>query len=298
MMHCRRMARRSCFAAVPVAAVLGAAAAHDHRLGLVGEQLAQVGGLAEAIEPDFEQVGVARGVEHVREGQPTRFLVDGDADHDDSGDGIAPVWQKLPQGQEVRMGESAKSARRNLISITAEAFMRNPIPFVVAASAVAASFVAAMLLGWPTAFAQDRPMTKPFVEVPDTVSPQARKYLESLPDPETLPAWPAPDDAAGWKRLWEANEAASRAKAEATMEGYRPTVAERTLGGVAVLDIKPKGWKDNGKVLVHAHGGAYTMNSASFALAEQRARRRRDRAARDLDRLHRGPGRQVAEGDR
>ena len=52
-------------------------------------------------------------------------------------------------------------------------------------------------------------MTKPFVQVPNTVSAEARKYLESLPDPATLPSWPAPDDIAGWKRTWEAGEVAS-----------------------------------------------------------------------------------------
>ena len=33
-----------------------------------------------------------------------------------------------------------------------------------------------------------------------------------------------------------------------------------------MLDIKPKGWKDNGKVLVHAHGGAYALYSAHSRL--------------------------------
>ncbi len=30
------------------------------------------------------------------------------------------------------------------------------------------------------------------------------------------------------------------------------TVAETTLGGVPVLDVRPEGWEDNGKVLVYA----------------------------------------------
>src|ERR1022692_3643292 len=56
-------------------------------------------------------------------------------------------------------------------------------------------------VGTLAAFAQDRPATKkPFVQVPDTVSPQARQYLESLPDPATLLAWPAPIAIDGWKR--------------------------------------------------------------------------------------------------
>ena len=92
------------------------------------------------------------------------------------------------------------------------------------------------------------------------------EYLESLPDPATLPTSPAADDHAGWKRAWGEGEKATEPKVQATLNRYGPTVEERKLGGVPVLDVKPKGWKDNGKVLVHAHGGAYTMYSAHSRL--------------------------------
>jgi monoterpene epsilon-lactone hydrolase len=134
-------------------------------------------------------------------------------------------------------------------------------------SFAAAALVAAALLCRLTAFAQEPPaMDKPFVRVPDTVSAEARKYLESLPDPATIAAWPAADYVAGWKRLWTASEAASEPKVRATLKRYEPAVEERKLGGVPVLDVKPKGWKDNGQVLVHAHGGAYALNSARSRL--------------------------------
>ena len=100
---------------------------------------------------------------------------------------------------------------------------------------------------------------KPFVQVPDTLSPEAKKYLESLPDPDTVPPTPRADDLAGWKRAWEDGETATEPKVRATLKRYEPTVKERKFGGVPVLEVTPKGWKDNGKVLVHAHGGAYTM---------------------------------------
>ena len=133
--------------------------------------------------------------------------------------------------------------------------------------AAAALLGACVPISLRLASAQDRSiMPKPFVAVPDTVSPQARTYLESLPDPATQAAWPAADDIAGWKKTWEAGESASEPKVQATLKRYQPTVKELKLGGVPVLDIKPRGWKDNGKVLVHAHGGAYTMYSARSRL--------------------------------
>src|SRR4051812_8986565 len=97
------------------------------------------------------------------------------------------------------------------------------------------------LLAWLEASAGERKGTRgPFVKAPDTVSPEARKYLESLPNPATLPAWPSPRDAAGWKQAWEAAEAASEAKVQVTLRRYQPTIRERTVGGVPVLDIWPR----------------------------------------------------------
>lgn len=110
------------------------------------------------------------------------------------------------------------------------------------------------------------PRGKPFVHVPDNVSPQGRKYLESLPDPATLPTWPAPDDVAGWKRAWQQAEKASEPHVEAILKRHEPTVTKRMLGGVPVLVVEPKGWKNDGKVLVHLHGGAYTLYSARSRL--------------------------------
>src|SRR5438270_186212 len=46
-----------------------------------------------------------------------------------------------------------------------------------------------------------------------------------------------------------------------------PTLTERTLGGVPVLDVKPKGWRESGRVLVYTHGGAYAYFSARSTLS-------------------------------
>ena len=50
------------------------------------------------------------------------------------------------------------------------------------------------------------------------------------------------------------------------VELYQPNITKTKLGDVQVLDIKPKNWKDNGKVLVYVHGGGYTLGSANSTL--------------------------------
>src|SRR6185436_4673755 len=52
----------------------------------------------------------------------------------------------------------------------------------------------------------------------------------------------------------------------AAVTEYRPVIQEREVSGVRVLDIKPRGWRDNKRVLVYTHGGAYTMYSAKSRL--------------------------------
>src|SRR5262245_59270567 len=107
---------------------------------------------------------------------------------------------------------------------------------------------------------------KPYVYVPDTVSPEFQEHLKKLPDPALRPSFPAPDDMDGWKRFHQAREKDLEPRVERALKEYAPTLTERKLGGVPVLDIKPKGWKDTRKVVVYLHGGAYTMGSARSSL--------------------------------
>ena len=38
------------------------------------------------------------------------------------------------------------------------------------------------------------------------------------------------------------------------------------MAGVPVLEVRPRGWKDNGKLLIYTHGGGYTLYSARSTL--------------------------------
>jgi acetyl esterase/lipase len=109
-------------------------------------------------------------------------------------------------------------------------------------------------------------MEKPFVYIPATISKEAVAFLRTIPDPRTIPPFPAPDDIEGWEALQQMMEVDGFARSKPFLDRLEPTVREMKLKGVPVLDVKPRNWKENGKVLVYTHGGAYVLFSARSTL--------------------------------
>jgi monoterpene epsilon-lactone hydrolase len=107
---------------------------------------------------------------------------------------------------------------------------------------------------------------RPYVHVPSTISRQAQAFLQTIGDPHLTPRFPDPGDLDSWRKLQAWAEADGRAKSEPLLVRYKHIVDELNLGGIPVLDIRPQGWKDNGKVLVYTHGGAHVMYSAASTL--------------------------------
>ena len=107
---------------------------------------------------------------------------------------------------------------------------------------------------------------QPFVHIPDTVSQEAQAFLRTMPDPHLAPRFPDPTDLAGWEKVRAFAEADGKAKSAPLLQRYEHTVKAGRLGGVPVLDVRPKNWKDNGKVTVYTHGGAHVMYSAASTL--------------------------------
>jgi epsilon-lactone hydrolase len=101
---------------------------------------------------------------------------------------------------------------------------------------------------------------------PATISPEAQAALAGFRRAERSAALPLPTDAEGWKQVQAQVEKKREAANAKVVEFYRPQIQERKLGGVPVLDIRPQGWTDSRRVLVYAHGGAYTMYSARSRL--------------------------------
>jgi acetyl esterase/lipase len=107
---------------------------------------------------------------------------------------------------------------------------------------------------------------QPAFSIPSTISPEWQESLKTWTGP-TDETFPAPYDIDGWRQLQREGDRFIGRMTEPLMERYQPTITERDLGGVQVLDIKPKQWHDDGRILVYTHGGAYTFNSARSTLS-------------------------------
>lgn len=143
---------------------------------------------------------------------------------------------------------------------------RKPGKGLVAKSILAGVvFLAALAPALPQDLRKLKPVTlRTFV--PETISAAWRNYFEGLPDPAKIAERPGPNDIEGWRRIHAEYEAQRLETSARLAEQLGVKIVERTLGGVRVLDITPKGWKDDGRVLVYAHGGAYTLFTARSTL--------------------------------
>jgi monoterpene epsilon-lactone hydrolase len=107
---------------------------------------------------------------------------------------------------------------------------------------------------------------EPFLHIPETVSKEAQEFLRSLKDPAQNPAFPDPGDLATWKKVQALVEKDALTQSEPIVKRYAPTISERNLGGIPVQYVRPKGWKENRKVVVYVHGGAHVLYSAKSTL--------------------------------
>ena len=105
-----------------------------------------------------------------------------------------------------------------------------------------------------------------FLHIPDTVSKEAQDFLRTLRDPALAPPFPDPDDLGGWSKVQAFVDKEAMTQSDAIVKRYGPTVIERSLGGVPVLDVRPKRWIDNERIAIYTHGGAHALYSAASTL--------------------------------
>ncbi len=102
--------------------------------------------------------------------------------------------------------------------------------------------------------------------VPKTISKEAQAAAAKFSKAARNVQLPAADDIEGWKKVQAEMEQKRAAANAAVVQEYQPEIQSRKLGGVPVLDIKPKDWQESQRVLVYTHGGAYTLYSAKSRL--------------------------------
>ncbi|WP_109618056.1 alpha/beta hydrolase fold domain-containing protein [Sediminitomix flava] len=95
-----------------------------------------------------------------------------------------------------------------------------------------------------------------------TVSESWENIFKNTPNPAAGPTAPAADNIEGWKQLNAIMSKVAFGREADVKEKYQITVEEQKIGGIRVLEITPKGWKEDGKRLIYTHGGGYTMFSA------------------------------------
>lgn len=99
--------------------------------------------------------------------------------------------------------------------------------------------------------------------LPETISPAARAVLEQLyAANQTSLVVPRPTDYAAWEAFHGQMDELRAAQGKKAMEASGVSISDKTIGGVPVLDVRPRDWEDDGKLLVYIHGGAFTMLSA------------------------------------
>jgi len=58
-------------------------------------------------------------------------------------------------------------------------------------------------------------------------------------------------------------EASGIKRSKPLVDKLEPIVTEMELGGVPVLDIKPRNWKDNGKVMLYTQGINFNLRCST-----------------------------------
>jgi len=105
------------------------------------------------------------------------------------------------------------------------------------------------------------------LHIPTTISKEAQELMRLFNMDPFDYELPDPNDPDELKKFSGEIESLGLKVSQSTRDLFSPNITETRLGGLNVLDIKPKNWKDNGKVLVYTHGGGNWLLSAQSTLS-------------------------------
>jgi len=73
-------------------------------------------------------------------------------------------------------------------------------------------------------------------------------------------------DLAAWKRRQDAIDTGMAKLGQGAVKAYKVEAEPGVLGAVPILTVTPQGWRDDGRLLIYVHGGAFTTLSARSTL--------------------------------
>jgi epsilon-lactone hydrolase len=105
-----------------------------------------------------------------------------------------------------------------------------------------------------------------FLNIPHALSEETLDFLRNLNDPVFSTGLPEADDVLSWSRLQEMVERHALSQTDQLVERFAPAIAGFALGGVPVLDVRPRNWRQEHKVAIYTHGGGFNLYSAASTL--------------------------------
>ena len=105
-----------------------------------------------------------------------------------------------------------------------------------------------------------------WVNILHSLSAEAEDLLFELNDPALTRVLPEEKDVASWSKLRELFECYALPGSDLLVERFAPAFAGFSLGGVPVLDVRPRNWKERSKVAIYMHGGGFALYSAASTL--------------------------------
>jgi len=116
------------------------------------------------------------------------------------------------------------------------------------------------------AFSQEENNSNSTITIPTTISKEAQLALINITSQMPEFVTPGPNDLKGWEELNKEVSVMSIAQSQSIVDSFGANITSTKLGNVNVLDIKPKDWIDNDKIIIYVHGGGYTILGANSTL--------------------------------
>jgi len=98
--------------------------------------------------------------------------------------------------------------------------------------------------------------------IPPTISPEAATVYEDYRAFILAPPPVPPTTVAEFEALYQAGEPRGLARAAEVARMFGPTIADIAMEGSKVVEVRPSGYRDDGTVIIHVHGGAFALGSA------------------------------------